>query len=133
MAYPARRVAIFKTFSVGEDKANTFWTVTPKIDVTNFPLPRQPGAGSLTLPVMSSPLAWTGIGVVKCAGETRAALMDCNPASNETRVVPPDRPVDREVIPGSASVQTTGYPLENTVSSTVQLSPATISDLAKTK
>jgi hypothetical protein len=59
--------------------------------------------------------------------------MDCSPASNETRAVPPDRPVDREVIPGSASAQTPGYALENTVSSTVQSSPATTSEPAKTK
>jgi hypothetical protein len=54
-------------------------------------------------------------------------------ASNETRTVPPDRPTDREVVPGSMEAQTRDWYLENTVSSTVYLSSAKSNEQTKTK
>lgn len=55
-------------------------------------------------------------------------------ASNETRAVPPARPIDREVVPGSVSAQTRDRSPENTVSSAVELcSPAIVCKPPKTK
>jgi len=59
--------------------------------------------------------------------------MTCGQASNEIRSVPSTRPTDREVVPGSIWAQTRDNSLQNTVSSTAQLSSASTGEPAKTK
>jgi len=47
------------------------------------------------------------------------------PSTNTDRIVPPGRPLDREVDPRNTSAQTSDHPLKNSTGTTSQLLAAT--------